>query len=176
MDSNIALRVDKHGRKLNPFILSAQEFAIELQKYSNWFTGVPDSMFRKLFTYLSPYTPAPRENHGVSMAFGARLAGKKPCILMQNSGLGLCGDVIYGLVHLYKVGLLFIVTLRGELDWEEKQHHMWGKNTVEFLKILDIIPYDLQESGINTIKLAAEAVFVENKPAAIIIHRGNIDE
>ena len=170
------MRLDKKGRKLNELICNSKDFNEELMKYFNWFSGVPDSMFKAVIPSLKPYIAAPSENHAVSMAFGARLGGAKPCILIQNSGLGLLGVSLYGLQHLYKQGLVMIVTLRGELEWEESQHQLWGKNTMKYLDALEVKVYDLQAKGLSCIKEAANYAFENEEPVAVVMHRGNIDE
>ncbi|WP_333886805.1 hypothetical protein [Clostridium sp.] len=173
---NEEIRLDEKGRILNPLICSSDCLIQELHKYFNWFSGVPDSVFKKIIPNLKPYIAAPSENHAVSMAFGARLGGGNPCILIQNSGLGLLGDALYGLQHLYKIGLVIFVALRGELEWEEIQHHLWGKNTVQYLRVLNVKIYDFQENGLKTVQEAAKYAFKNEKPVAVIVHRGNINE
>ena len=58
----------------------------------NFFTGVPDSALKKFQNSIIeseyPHIIAVNEAHAVAIAFGAQLAGKKPCVYMQNSGLG----------------------------------------------------------------------------------------
>ena len=170
------LRLDDRGRRLNPFICSSSELASALQETCDWFTGVPDSMFRKVQPLLEPYLTAPRENHAIASAFGARLGGKRPCVMMQNSGLGLCGDALYGLFHLYGMGVLLLITWRGELEWEEPQHQHWGQRTLEYLSVLDVPVFDVQTLGLGAIAEASRQAYVENRVAAVLLHRGNIDE
>jgi sulfopyruvate decarboxylase TPP-binding subunit len=170
------MRKDDRGRDLFPLVCLAADFAAELSRHCNYFTGVPDSMFRKILPLLDPYVPMPRENHALAMAFGLRLGGKRPCLLIQNSGLGLLGDALFGLHHLYKAGVVMVVTWRGELAWEEPQHHHWGEKTREFLSALNVKSFDLQEMGLETVHQAATYAYEINQPAAILVHRGNVDE
>ena len=170
------MRLDNKGREVHDMIISSAEFAGELNKFCNWYTGVPDSMLNKIIPNLTPYYFAPRENHAISMAFGARLGGRKSCVLMQNSGLGLCIDAIFGLNDLYRVGTLIVLTHRGELKWEEIQHQDWGQKTIKLLDASGIEYFDLQQLGVEAIKLAEKKAFEENITSAIILHRGNIDE
>lgn len=176
MTSDNGSFMDIRGRQLNPLVCSGFDLASELQKVCDWFTGVPDSMYKNVLPNLSPYTPSPRENHALAMAFGTRLGGKRPCVLMQNSGLGLSGDVLYGLFHLYRLGVMLVVAWRGELGWEEPQHHLWGKKTLDYLSVLDVAVFDFQELGLAGVSRAAEWAFERNQPAAILVRRGNIDE
>ncbi len=174
--NSVSLRLDDRGRSVNPFICSSSQLASALQESCDWFSGVPDSMFRKVQPLLAPYLTAPRENHAIASAFGARLGGKRPCVMMQNSGLGLCGDALYGLFHLYGMGVLLLITWRGELEWEEPQHQHWGQRTLEYLSVLDVPVFDIQTLGLRGLAEASSKAFVENCPVAAVLHRGNIDE
>lgn len=170
------MRRDERGRELFPLVTSAGELAEALGASCDWFTGVPDSMYASLLPSLEPYTAAPRENHGLAMAFGARLAGRRPCLLIQNSGLGLLGDALFGLHHLYGVGVVVLVTARGELPWEEPQHRHWGRRTAAMLDVLDAEVFDLEVHGVDAIGAAASVAFGDERVAAVVLHRGNVDE
>ena len=164
------------NREKFPHVISSKEFATELMLHANWFSGIPDSVFKKILDCLEPFYNTTRENHALAMAFGAALGRKKPAILIQNSGLGLLIDALFGLQKLYKVGTLLIISNRGELEWEEIQHQVWGEKTIELLKLCNIKIFDLQKEGISCISKAAQIAFDENKIVSIIVHRGNIDE
>ncbi|MFB3901887.1 MAG: hypothetical protein ACE15E_00400 [Acidobacteriota bacterium] len=169
-------RTDQKGRRLRPFIGSARELAAGLGRYCDWYSGVPDSMFRRVLPSLVPYYRAARENHALGMAFGARLGGSRPCVLMQNSGLGLSLDVALGLFGLYRLGALVVVAQRGELEWEEPQHKDWGEKTVPVLRAMDIPVYDFEQGRLDALALAAGTAFEDDRIAVLLIHRGNIDE
>ncbi len=176
MNAHTRLPAVTHERPLFPLVCSSAELAAQVRVHCDWFSGVPDSVFRRLQPELHPYYPAPRENHALAMAFGARLGGKAPCVLMQNSGLGLCGDVLFGLFHLYRLGVFMLVSVRGELPWEEPQHRAWGRKTREVLTAFDVACFDLQAQGLEAVSHAVQSAFVRNQPTALLIHRGNIDE
>ena len=82
--------------------MTGLDLATQLMKVCDYFTGVPDGVLKTVFSNVSPYYPAPREDHAMAMAFGARLIGKRPCVLMQNSGVGYIGYVLLGLTTLYR--------------------------------------------------------------------------
>ena len=159
-----------------PMIASSKEFAEELMIHANWFSGIPDNVFKKILNCLKPFYNSTRENHALAMAFGAALGNKKPVVLIQNSGIGLLLDALFGLHKLYKVGVLLIISNRGELEWEEIQHKFWGLKTIDLLKICDIEIFDFQKDGILCISQASKMAFDEEKIVAIIVHRGNVDE
>jgi sulfopyruvate decarboxylase subunit alpha len=59
------------------------------------------------------HVPVTREEEGVGIAAGAALAGKKPLMLMQNSGLGNCVNALSSLAGLYELPLFLLMSHRG---------------------------------------------------------------
>ena len=166
----------KKDRKLFPLICDSNKFSSELQCHFDWFSGVPDSVLKKTQDCLKNFYFSSRENHSVGMAFGASLGGSKPCLLMQNSGLGLSIDALFGLFVLYKRGLVIVLSNRGELDWEEIQHKEWGDLTVQILKSIKIDFLDFNQDGIEVVKRAHDIAYKEDKIVVILVKRGNLDE
>ena len=170
------MRYDSVGREIFDRKAKSSDFVNELEKFGDWFGCVPDTIFKKVLPELEKWFLAPRENHLIGMAFGARLAMKKPVVLIQNSGLGLSLDAILGTFGLYNRGLLMIVSNRGILDWEEVQHKDWGDITESLLSASNISMIDFNEEGIAGIQKAAEIAFVKQRVVALIMQRGNLDE
>lgn len=169
-------RVDGKGRALFDQVASSSEFAAALMKHFDWFSAVPDSVFKNVLPLLQPQQFAARENHAVGAAFGATIGGKKPCVLMQNSGLGLSLDAILGLFELYQQGLLLVISNRGELAWEEIQHQDWGRLTLPLLKATNFALLDFQTHGVAAIEQAARIIEEERRIVVLLVHRGNLDE
>lgn len=167
---------DEKGREVFPLVCTNQEFVNELNRYFNWYSSVADSCFKRVIPLLEPHYFASRENHMVSMAFGASLASKKPLVMMQNSGLGLSLDALIGTFELYERGCVIFLSNRGELLWEEVQHEFWGKVTIPLLKSLNFEILDFQELGLESIRKAYELSTCQNKIVFIIVHRGNLNE
>ncbi len=59
------------------------------------------------------HVPVTREEEGVGVCAGAYLGGKRPALLMQNSGLGNSINALASLNGLYKIPLLMIISHRG---------------------------------------------------------------
>jgi sulfopyruvate decarboxylase TPP-binding subunit len=170
------MQIDNRGRPIHDLVMDSRRFAAGLQKYCDWFTGVPDSSLKNTQSLLKEFQFSSRENHAVAMAFGARMGGKKPCVLIQNSGLGLAIDSILGLFRLYKQGLLLVVSNRGELEWEEIQHKDWGDLTINIIDTLDFPIVDFESEGMQGVKRASDLAFTEDKIVVLLVHRGNLDE
>ncbi len=59
------------------------------------------------------HVPVTREEEGVGITAGAALAGKRPLLLMQNSGLGNCVNALASLTGLYELPLFLLMSQRG---------------------------------------------------------------
>ena len=59
------------------------------------------------------HVPVTREEEGVGITAGAALAGGKPLLLMQNSGLGNCVNALVSLSGLYELPLFLLMSHRG---------------------------------------------------------------
>jgi phosphonopyruvate decarboxylase len=157
-------------------IMSGLVLADQLMGICDYFTGVPDGALKTVFRNVSPYYPAPREDHALAMAFGARMVGKNPCVFMQNSGVGYIGDVLLGLTTLYDTGVIMVVGCRGEFENEEPQHRAWGYHkTREILWMYGVHCIDLLERE-NAVIRAADSMNRLNRPTALMVRRGVIDE
>ena len=61
------------------------------------------------------HVPVTREEEGFGICAGAFLGGKKPAILMQNSGLGNSVNALASLFKLYQFPVLMVMSHRGTL-------------------------------------------------------------
>ena len=163
-------------------MLTSKEFLEELVRYGiDFFCGVPDSVIRKLIELIPetgiPYVNATCEDVAVGVCVGAYLAGKKPCLLMQNSGLGNASDAIVTLNTLYKIPLLFIISWRGFDGRDEVQHLDWGKITLPFLNTIGL-PYMLisKDNYKENINKAMSMINNQNISVALVVRRGYLDE
>jgi sulfopyruvate decarboxylase subunit alpha len=170
------MRLDKRNRELFDLKASSEIFVQEIESNCNWFGCVPDSVFKQILPKLKHWHLAPRENHLIGMAFGATLAGHKPAVLIQNSGIGQCLDALLGTFCLYNQGLLLVVSNRGVLPWEEVQHQDWGDITESLLSISKIKIVSFDEEGIAGLDRAAKMAFENNEVVALTLQRGNLDE
>jgi sulfopyruvate decarboxylase subunit alpha len=88
-----------------------------LQEGVDFIVSVPCNMLGELITIIerSPvqHIPVCREEEGVGIAAGAALAGKKPLLLMQNSGLGNSINALMSLTRLYELPLFLLMSHRG---------------------------------------------------------------
>jgi sulfopyruvate decarboxylase TPP-binding subunit len=170
-------------------ILTSQVLLDELiANKVDFFTGVPDSIISKLIILIDEqghsYVPATCEDVAVGIAVGSYLAGKRPCVLMQDSGLGNSSDAFMTLAKLYKIPLLYVITiptLPPDAGVEEQPnyiHHLdWERLALPTLDALEF-PYVLidKDSGGKEVEKAITLMGEKQHPVALIIRKGYLDE
>jgi sulfopyruvate decarboxylase subunit alpha len=122
------------------------------QKY-NLFTGVPCGILAPLFCELERmpqgFLYAPREDTAVAMACGSLAAGRKPLVVMQNSGLGQSVNALASLVVPYGFPLPMIVSLRGVPPDTTEENRGMGHLTTLLLDDLGISNHVI---GVNSFR------------------------
>ena len=84
----------------------------------NFATSVPCINLQELLALVGGdpdiiHLPVTREEEGVGICAGAWMGGRRPALLMQNSGLGNCINALASLDMLYGIPLLMIISHRG---------------------------------------------------------------
>ena len=147
----------------------------------NFFTGVADSLIASLIEDLSHdevgYIPAVREDLAVGLASGAFLAGRRPAVLMQNSGLGYCLNALTSLNLIYKIPLLMIVGYRGYLGKDAPEHRVMGQHCKALLQQIGIsvLEPSVCDELISCAVQASGWMRQNRIPAAILIRPGLLE-
>ncbi|MFJ6213757.1 thiamine pyrophosphate-binding protein [Streptomyces sp. NPDC092296] len=112
------------------------------------FTGVPCSLLKGVFRILEDpgpelagsfgYLPAPREDSAVGVAAGLAAAGARPVVLMQNSGLGYCLNVITSLNLIYDIHVPLVVSWRGHDGNDAVEHDVIGRELTNLLDVFGL--------------------------------------
>jgi len=168
--------------EINKYMVITRVFCTTLkEKGFNFFTGVPCSILKDVINYLSedpdvPYIPATREDEAIGIATGAYLAGKKPAVLMQNSGLGNSIGTLASLVLLYEIPLLLLISWRGYQGKDAPEHLIMGKSMLKLLEDIGV-PAQLlsKENAEETISNVVKMMEERSLPTAIIVRRGVIE-
>lgn len=117
----------------------------------NFFTGVPDSALKIFQNEIikSPHKNivATHESQAIAIAFGAALTGLKPCVYLQNSGLGNIINPLTSLCIPFEVEPLLIIGHRHTLP----QHKIMGEVDDRMLKLIGYENYILID-GENNVK------------------------
>ena len=145
------------------------------------FLGVPCSFLAPLINFVQSstqhhYWACNNEGEAVAMAAGAFLAGAKPVVMCQNSGLGNAVSPLTSLNWPFRIPLLLVTTLRGEPGLQdEPQHTLMGTITDRLLTLLDIMAWHIAGDApqfISALAAAGQTMETSSLPAALIIHKG----
>lgn len=113
---------------------------IKKQRF-NFIVGVPCSELKETLKEID-YVPATREDEAIGIAVGAYLAGKKPLVFMQNSGLGMCGNAVLSLLKPYAIEITFLISQHNTAE-----HHKFTSNAVKkLLRAMDYSKYVLAQN------------------------------
>jgi sulfopyruvate decarboxylase subunit alpha len=124
--------------------VSGAELAALLGRHGfDFFTGVPCSLVEDLIAALehhpqAPWLPAVREDVAVGLAAGAWFGGRRPVVVMQNSGLGTSLNALASLSLMYRLPALLLVTWRGYEGKDAPEHILMGEISPHLLDLLGI--------------------------------------
>jgi sulfopyruvate decarboxylase alpha subunit len=148
------------------------------QQGFNFFAGVPDSILKGVVSCFlkrgeNYYLSAVREDDALGMACGAYMAGKKPAVLMQNSGLGTSLNALTSLLLIYKTPCLLIVSWRGFGGKDAPEHIVMGEVCTKILETIGI-PYRIlsSERVKEDVRWASETMAAQNLPVALMVKKG----
>lgn len=144
----------------------------------DFFTGVPCSLVSGLIAALEadpevPYHAETREDAAVGLACGAMMAGKKPVVIMQNSGLGVCINALTSMTMMYKTPCLLLITWRGYQGNDAPEHIIMGDVTGKLLETIGV-PHRAPEPATlaEDLRWATEYQQKEMLPAALLLRAG----
>ncbi|MFB7172619.1 phosphonopyruvate decarboxylase [Streptomyces sp. NPDC056254] len=147
------------------------------------FTGVPCSFLGPVISCLEAehpqeYVIAANEGEAVALAAGAVLAGRRPVVILQNSGLGNTVNPLTSLCHTLRLPVLLLVTWRGRPGRpDEPQHELMGRITQDMLTSMgvrnEVLPDDPALLA-ERLGVAAEHMDTTGLPFAFIVPKGAV--
>jgi phosphonopyruvate decarboxylase len=157
-------------------MISGHDFAAHLGRHGfDFFTGVPCSLIEDLIAVLergtgAPYVAAVREDAAVGVAAGAWFGGRRPVVLMQNSGLGTSLNALASLSLMYGLPVLLVVTWRGFGGKDAPEHILTGEISPRLLELLGV-PYRVLAADSLDADLAWAAVEMgaRRSPVALLV-------
>ena len=116
----------------------------------NFIVSVPCANLKKLLNLVEEdeeikHVPVTREEEGFGICAGAYMGGRKPAILMQNSGLGNSVNVLASLNKLYNFPILMIISHRGTFGEGVYGQIPMSKATTKVLDSLDITYHKIED-------------------------------
>jgi sulfopyruvate decarboxylase subunit alpha len=145
--------------------------------------GLPDSWLGNLIRVLEndpgfTYVPVCNEGVGFSICAGAWLGGKKPALIMENSGLRVAAEPIARLnMHAgggggyHGIGSLIITSYRGDVgdtEFWSIPHGITLEPLLNALRIRYLIVRDAKELK-KVVLRCARAAFTFMNPVAVVI-------
>jgi phosphonopyruvate decarboxylase len=147
-------------------------------KHFDFFAGVPGSTFKQVISLLErdstvTYIPAVSEDIAVGLAVGAYLGGKRPMVLMQNSGLGVSINALTSLALLYKIPILFLIGWRGYQGKDAPEHLIMGRCMLDLLQSMGMSYQVLETDTVyDSVERAIANMEDSHTPTALIIRKG----
>ena len=143
----------------------------------DFFTGVPCSLVASLIVALEPhgYVAETREDAALGLAAGAALAGRRPVVVMQNSGFGVSLNAIGSLQDIYALPCLLVITWRGYEGKDAPEHLVMGE---AMPAILDAMHIPWRALGADPAAADADAQWARARldekagPVALIVKPG----
>jgi len=116
------------------------------------------------------HIPVTREEEGVGLCAGAWMGGRKPALIMQNSGLGNSINALASLDFLYDIPLLMIISHRGcEGETIAGQVPM-GKLTPKLLDAMEVPYFSPKPAGAEeTVAQAWSLAASRKRPVAVLL-------
>ena len=141
----------------------------------DFFVSVPCKLLAKLIAKVEHdvdvvYSPVSREEEGVGMACGAYLAGRRPAVVMQNSGFGNSANAILSLLNYYQIPVVFVVSHRGSSGEPIAAQRMMGAVVVDLLKVIGVDALTISTpTMLSLIKPAIDKAYHASNSLAILL-------
>lgn len=115
------------------------------------------------------YTPVTREEEGIGIMAGAYMAGKKPAILMQNSGLGNSINAIHSLLNYCEIPVVFICSHRGSEGEPVEAQHRMGDAMRPLLEASGVRCFEIDSPDkLDRVKSGVEQAYADKTSASFL--------
>ena len=141
----------------------------------NFVTSVPCVNLQELLALVGGdpeiiHVPVTREEEGVGICAGAWMAGQRPALLMQNSGLGNSINALASLNILYGIPLLMIISHRGGKGEPVIGQVPMGRITVPLLEAMAIPHFEPRQGAAEeTVAQAWSLAAAGRRPVAVLL-------
>ncbi|MGR3503197.1 sulfopyruvate decarboxylase subunit alpha [Pseudaestuariivita sp.] len=128
--------------------------------------GVIDEVEKRPEIY---HIPSNKEDEGMGLCAGAFMGGKRPCIIMQNTAIGVTINTLVTLTQFYRMPLPMLISYRGELLEPVACQAEMAVHTKALLAQLNIPTYHFHhQEDAKELDAILKYTFMCNKPVAIL--------
>ncbi|MEK9671305.1 MAG: sulfopyruvate decarboxylase subunit alpha [Rhodospirillaceae bacterium] len=115
------------------------------------------------------HVPSNKEDEGMGLCAGAFLGGTRPCIIMQNTALGVTLNSLATLIQFYHIPLPMLISYRGELGEKVACQVEMALHTKALLSQMLIPTYHFHKpDDVEELDKILKYTFMCNKPVAIL--------
>ncbi|KNG94072.1 sulfopyruvate decarboxylase subunit alpha [Pseudaestuariivita atlantica] len=115
------------------------------------------------------HIPSNKEDEGMGLCAGAFMGGKRPCIIMQNTAIGVTINTLVTLTQFYRMPLPMLISYRGELLEPVACQVEMAVHTKALLAQLNIPTYHFHhQDDAKELDAILKYTFMCNKPVAIL--------
>ena len=93
------------------------------------------------------HVPSNKEDEGMGLCVGAYMGGKKSCIIMQNTAIGVTINALSTLIQFYQFPLPMLISFRGEVGEAVACQVEMAIHTKPLLAELNIPTYHFHHPG-----------------------------
>jgi len=109
-----------------------------------------------------------REEEGFGVCSGAYLAGKKPFMLIQSSGLGNSFNAIASLLKTYRIPLLILASYRGYYNETIPAQIPLGEALLGMLDSMKI-PFLVIDDSLESLEPFSEKMYKKGEPHIVLL-------
>lgn len=115
------------------------------------------------------HVPSNNEDEGMGLCAGAYMGGKRSCIIMQNTAIGVTINTLATLIQLYNIPLPMLISYRGEIGEKVACQVEMAVHTKALLAQLNIQTYHFHRpEDVGELPSILNHTFMSKKPTAIL--------
>lgn len=116
------------------------------------------------------HVPSNKEDEGMGLCAGAFMGGKRACIIMQNTAIGVTINTLVTLIQYYNIPLPMLISYRGEVGEKVACQAEMAVHTKALLAQLNIPTYHFHKAAdVNELDGILNHAFMAKKPVAILM-------
>lgn len=115
------------------------------------------------------HVPSNKEDEGMGLCAGAFMGGKRSCIIMQNTAIGVTINTLVTLIQYYNIPLPMLISYRGEVGEKVACQVEMAVHTKALLEQLSIPTYHFHKpDDVAELDGILKHTFMAKKPVAIL--------